>query len=83
VSTVASGDLECVPNPWIFEVYLPSCAGMDVWLWTGRRWCLVFSLFFSCDSRRLHGLVALDQCVDDLLERGCWVGRVDLEELGW
>jgi len=82
VPAVASGDLERIPNPWVFEVYLPSCARMDVRLWTGRRWGLVFLLFFSRDSRHLHGRVAQDQCVDDLLERGRWVGGVDLEELG-
>jgi len=82
MATVVTGDLERVPDPWVLVVYLPSCARMDVGLWTGWRWGLVFLILFPRDSRRLHDNVALNQRVDDLFEWGRRIGRVDLEELG-
>jgi len=82
MTAIFTGDLERVPDPRVLEVYLPSCARMDVGLWTGWRRGLVFLILFSRDSCRLHDNVTLDQRVDDLFEWGRWIGRVDLEELG-
>src|SRR5260221_14722307 len=67
-SSIDGGDLERVPDPWVFEVDAPSRSGVNVRLWACRGRGALFFLIETCRCFNCGLSVELDQRIDGQLK---------------